>query len=39
MGRDIAKIEALQRLDLEDLNNIQTFVTDYLNAALGGLFG
>jgi len=39
MGRDIAKIEALQRLDLEDLNNIQTFVTEYLNAALGGLFG
>lgn len=39
MGRDIAKIEALQRLDLEDLNNIQNFVTEYLNAALGGLFG
>lgn len=39
MGRDIAKIEALQRLDLEDLSNIQTFVTEYLNAALGGLFG
>ena len=39
MGRDIAKIDALQRLDLEDLNNIQTFVTEYLNAALGGLFG
>lgn len=39
MGRDIAKIDVLQRLDLQDINNIQGFVTEYLSTALGGLFG